>query len=73
MQQSYQKRDLVKLFSMFFDRILSEGASVAQWIEHFLRTEEVAGSNPAGGTTLVALRNFCAGPLLIEFAVAVTN
>jgi len=33
---------------MFFDRILSEGASVAQWIEHFLRTEEVAGSNPAG-------------------------
>jgi hypothetical protein len=33
----------------------------------------VAGSNPAGGTTLVALRNFCAGPLLIEFAVAVTN
>ena len=26
----------------------------------------VAGSNPVGGTTLVALRNFCAGPLLIK-------
>ena len=48
-------------------------ALVAQRIEHSLRRVEVAGSNPVGGTTLVALRYFCAGPLLIEFAVAVTN
>ena len=41
------------------------GALVAQRTEYFLHKEEVAGSNPAGGTTSVALRNYCAGPLLI--------
>ena len=49
-------------------------ALVAQRIEHSLRRVEVAGSNPAGGTTLVALRNFCAGPLLcVDFRRAVVG
>ena len=43
----------------------SAGALVAQRIERYLRKVEVAGSNPAGDTTSVALRDFSRGATLI--------
>lgn len=59
-------RKILKDFNSLFFRC----ALVAQRKEHSCRRAEVAGLNPVGGTTLVALRNFCAGPLLFFLAVA---
>ena len=62
--KSYPLKNKTKV-QEYFNTLFLRCALVAQRIERSHRRVEVAGSNPVGGTTLVALRNFCAGPLLI--------